>query len=401
MKLLELFMDRILYKRQYKRPYKRQIAALSGFAVAVCFAGGCGVSGSSGKDTSVSKGMTVSCAPETVNTGKTAQCTATGQAGTAVTWTATAGTITSSGLFTAPISAAQVTVKAVDGQDSSRLGSVVVTVQVGVPLSKHVVMVMEENRSYEEVVGNTHDWSKLNGMMAQGALPTNYYANAHFSIGNYFELTTGQTLTRDDTSTQIWDVDNIARRMLAAGVSFRVYAEGVPRGYTGGNTGDYVIRHNPFAMLSDVAGNKDTADEVLQPFSQFAVDAANHKLPEFSFIIPDLVHDSHSANAGIADGWLQTYVVNLLAKDPAFQAGGDGVLMVNFDESEVTDIANGGGHVSPVLWGPIVKSGYKQTSSTLYQHQSMLATVMELLNLPNPLADAGTAPVMTEFFVQK
>ncbi len=37
------------------------------------------------------------------------------------------------------------------------------------------------------------------------------------------------------------------------GVTFRIYAEGITQGYVGGDTGLYLIRHNPFAMLSDVA----------------------------------------------------------------------------------------------------------------------------------------------------
>ena len=92
--------------------------------------------------------------------------------------------------------------------------------------------------------------------MKQGAQPTNYYANAHFSIPNYFMITTGQIPTTDDNSTTVWNIDNIARRMLAANVTFKVYAEGIKQGYLGGNTGLYVLRHDPFAMLSDVA-NKE------------------------------------------------------------------------------------------------------------------------------------------------
>jgi hypothetical protein len=45
--------------------------------------------------------------------------------------------------------------------------------------------------------------------------------------------------------------------------------------------------------------------------------------------------------------------------------------------------------------------GYQQTTATLYQHESMLSTVMQLLGLPNPPGAAATAPVMAEFFVQK
>ena len=123
-------------------------------------------------------------------------------------------------------------------------------------------------------------------MIANGALPTNYYANTHPSIGNYFMLTTGQLLTNNDYSTTVWNVDNLARRMLAANIPFKIYAEGISRGYVGGNTGPYLIRHNPFAMLSDIAKNSQVANQVIWPFSQFAIDLANGTLPEFSYIVP-------------------------------------------------------------------------------------------------------------------
>jgi len=276
-----------------------------------------------------------------------------------------------------------------------------ITVQVQATASKHVVMVMEENQSYSSVVGNLAAWPHLNDLIGKGALATNYYADGHSSIPNYFMLTTGQTLTFDDSSTTVWNVDSIARRMLAANVSFRVYAEGISRGYVGGNTGLYVIRHNPFAMLSDIANNTQVANQVIWPFSQFASDLASHSLPEFSFIVPDLNDDAHSAAPLQADSWLQANVVAPLSAYSAFQPGGDGVLVVNFDESVNSDTTHGGGHVSPVFWGPIVKPGFTQTSSTVFQHQSMLRTVMESLQLQNPPGAAASAPSMAEFFVQK
>lgn len=269
------------------------------------------------------------------------------------------------------------------------------------PTSRHVVMVMEENQSYATVAGNTAVWPHLNTLMKQGAQPTNYFANAHPSIPNYFMLTTGQTLTDNDSSTQIFNADNIARRMLAQNVSFKVYAEGIKPGYLGGDTGLYVIRHNPFAMLSDIADNSSVANQVIQPFSQFLTDVNDKVLPAFSFIVPDVNDDAHSASPQQADAWLQSNVIGPLAANPAFQTGGDGLLIVDFDESVDADVANGGGHVAPVLWGPIVKSGYVQASTTVYQHQSMLRTVMEVLSLPNYPGDASAAPDMSEFFVLK
>jgi acid phosphatase len=265
------------------------------------------------------------------------------------------------------------------------------------PQSKHVVLVMEENSSYTSVVGSS-DWPNLNNLIANGALPTNYYADTHPSIGNYLMLTTGQILTNDDSSMQVWNVDNIARRMLAAGVSFKVYAEGITQGYVGGNTGLYLVRHNPFALLSDVADNSTVANQVICPFSQFAIDIANNALPEFSFIVPDVNDDAHNGTPQQADSWLQANVAGPISGYAAFAAGGDGVLIVNFDEAATSDTEHGGGHVSPVLWGPLVQRGYTQTSTTVYQHESMLRTIMELLGLSNPPGAAASAPSMSEFF---
>ena len=260
---------------------------------------------------------------------------------------------------------------------------------------------MEENEPFAAVAGDVLLWPNLNKLIAQGALATNYYADAHPSIGNYFMLTTGQILTTDDGSTKIWNADSIARRMISAGVTFKVYAEGATQGYTGGNTGQYVIRHDPFALLSDVADSPNSAKQYIWPFTQLATDIANNALPQFSFIIPNLMDDAHNGTPMQADSWLQSKVVGPISGTAAFKAGGDGILTVLFDESIETDTTHGGGHVAALFWGPLAKVGYRQNSSTLYQHQSMLATWMAALDLPNPPGQAANAPVMSEFFVQK
>jgi hypothetical protein len=189
--------------------------------------------------------VSVICNPATVTVSQTSQCTATvqgtGSFSSAVTWSASGGSIDVNGRLTAPGAAGTVTVTATSTQDATKSGTASVMAQLQTPLSKHVVIVMEENQSYSTVVGNTSVWPNLNKLISNGALPTNYYADSHPSIGNYFMLTTGQLLTTDDNSTTVRNVDNIARRMLAAGVSFKVYAEGITQGYVGGNTGLYLL----------------------------------------------------------------------------------------------------------------------------------------------------------------
>jgi phosphatidylinositol-3-phosphatase len=343
--------------------------------------------------------VSVACAPSTIAPNATSQCTATGSYSSAVTWSSSLGAVNATGLLAAPAAVGSVTVAATSVQDPAQSGEATVTVQSVTPQSKHVVVVMEENSSYSSVVDSSQ-WPNLNSLIKAGALPTDYYADTHPSIGDYFMLTTGQILTNDDSSTQVWDVDNIARRMLASGVSFKIYAEGITQGYVGGNTGLYLIRHNPFAMLSDIADNATVANQVICPFTQFATDLANNALPAFSFIVPDVNDDTHNGTPQQADSWLQANVVSPLSSYSAFVAGGDGVLIVDFDEAATSDTEHGGGHVSPVLWGPSIKAGYTQTSTTVYQHESMLRTIMEALGLSDPPGAAASAPSMSEFFVQ-
>src|ERR1700744_2386447 len=219
---------------------RRRHCALELAALLLAAAAGCGGGGSVAPTptptppppASTITSVTVSCDPAAIAAGATAQCTpavtGTGSYSSAVTWAASAGSISASGLLTAPSSAGNVTVTATSTQDASKAGTASVMVQLATPPSRHIVMVLEENQSYSTVAGNTAVWPNLNVLIDNGALPTNYYADSHPSIGNYFMLTTGQLLTNDDSSVKVWDVDNLALRMLAAGISFRVYAEGIP-----------------------------------------------------------------------------------------------------------------------------------------------------------------------------
>ena len=107
-----------------------------------------------------------------------------------------------------------------------------------------------------------------------------------------------------------------ATDVVLPGLPFRIYAEGVSRGYVGGNTGLYVIRHNPFALLSDIADSKTVADAHLYPFTQFATDVANGTLPKYSFIVPNIDDDAHSGSPQQADTWLHSKVIAPLSTIP-------------------------------------------------------------------------------------
>lgn len=232
----------------------------------------------------------------------------------------------------------------------------------------------------------------LNGLAASNGLATQYYADVHPSIGNYFMLTTGEIETIHDDFNGIISDDNIARELVHANKTWRSYAESLPgAGYLGGDVYPYLKHHNPFSYFSDVVGTSQANNIV--PFTQFSSDLASAALPDFSFIVPNAVDDAHDGSLSAADQWLRTNIDPVI-KSASFQ--NNGLLIVVFDESVLTDLAHVGGHVAMVLIGPNVKAGFQST--TFFQHQSTLRLVLSTLGVASFPGAASTAPDMGEFF---
>jgi acid phosphatase len=263
-----------------------------------------------------------------------------------------------------------------------------------IPASKHVVMVLEENHSYSSVLGSS-SMPYLNSLAKKYALATNYYANTHPSIGNYFMMTTGQIITNNDAYTGTVTSDNIVRRIMTAGKTWKSYAESLPStGYVGGDVYPYCRHHNPFTYFSDVK-NSSNQRQNLVSFNQFKTDRANNQLPDFSFVIPNKCNDGHDCSLSTADNWLKTNIAPLLATAP-FQTGGDGVLAIVFDEASSSDTRHGGGHVVMVVIGPKVKLGYR--SATFYQHQSALRTALKALGIGTYPGSSSSVSSFTDMF---
>lgn len=245
----------------------------------------------------------------------------------------------------------------------------------------------------------------LSSLASKYAVATQYYADTHPSIGNYFELTAGQIITNNDSFSSTVTADNMVRHMLTAAKTWRSYAESLPSvGYVGADAYPYLRHHNPFTYFSDVR-NSSVQKLNLVPFSHFAGDLANNHLPQFSFVVPNAHHDAHDCPTGLstcsdaqklaaADSWLKTNIAPLLA-NATFQK--DGILVIVFDESSSNDTAHGGGHVAAVIVGPRVKKGFKSTR--FYQHQSVLHTVLNALGVTTFPGAAASASSMSDVFL--
>ena len=343
--------------------------------------------------------VTVSPATASVPAGQTVQLTATLKdangntlTGRTVTWSSdntAVATVSGSGLVSGVVAGAAT----ITATSEAKTGTSAITVTAPPPGSSqfgHVFVVTEENTDYVDVT--TSSMPYLMGLAAQYGLATQYYANTHPSIGNYFELATGQIISNNDGYSQIVSVDNIVRELVAAGKTWKSYAEDLPSvGYTGGDVGNYARKHNVFALLSDVA-NDPAQTNRLVPFTQFATDLANGTLPTFSNIVPNLCNDAHDCGLDVADSWLQTNIAPLIAS-PVFQQ--DGLLIIVFDEAG-GDNTNGGGRIVWVAVSPKAKRAYQST--TLYQHPSTLRLILKGLGVSVFPGAAASAPDMSEFF---
>jgi phosphatidylinositol-3-phosphatase len=271
-----------------------------------------------------------------------------------------------------------------------------------VPVVAHVFILVEENHAYSSVIGNPV-MPYTNSLAQRFSLATQYYANRHNSLPNYFVLTTGDLVTTDDTFTGTVTSDNVVRAITAAGKTWKVYAESLPSvGYLGPTVIPYGKDHNPFAYLSDVLNSSTQAANVV-PFTQLATDIQNGTLPHYAMIVPNFANDGHdcpheasnctdSDKLANIDSWVQTNVGPLI-NSAAFN---NSVLIYTWDESSIDDMAHDGGHVATILIGSSVRTGFQST--TLYQHQSALRLSMELLGIKDFPAGSATAPDMSEFF---
>jgi len=86
----------------------------------------------------------------------------------------------------------------------------------------HVFLVMLENHSFGQVIGNPV-MPYFNGLATGHGLAAAYFADAHPSIPNYFMLTTGKFETFDYSFTVTIADDNIVRALTGAGKTWKAY----------------------------------------------------------------------------------------------------------------------------------------------------------------------------------
>lgn len=246
------------------------------------------------------------------------------------------------------------------------------------PRPDHVVVVIEENRGYSQIMAPLKGDSYIHALARRGMLFTQSYAVAHPSQPNYLALFSGSTQgSRDDACPMSYAGENIASSLINHKLSFSSFSESLPSaGSTVCWAGGYQRKHNPAANWQDTR----FPPSVNLTFNDFPQDYS--QLPTLSFVIPDQRNDMHDGSYFTADEWLKKHI------DPyvtwAFKH--NSLLILTWDE----DNGSEGNRIVTLLVGPMVKTG---TSAQRINHYNVLRTLLDFYDLPAFNASLDAEPI--------
>ncbi|HKN97554.1 MAG TPA: alkaline phosphatase family protein [Pseudonocardiaceae bacterium] len=245
------------------------------------------------------------------------------------------------------------------------------------PRFDHVVVVMEENHSFNDIIGSASA-PYINGLAGRGALFADSFAITHPSQPNYVALFSGSTqgLT-SDSCPHTFTANNLGNELRTAGFSFTGYSESLPAdGSTVCTSGEYARKHSPWVDFSDLPST------VNRKFSEFPTDFTT--LPTLSFVIPNLLDDMHDGTVAQGDTWLRD---NLDAY-VQWASTHNSLLIVTWDEDD-----NSQNNQIPTLFvGAHVTPGRYTEHIT---HYSVLRTLQDAYGLA-PLGNSATATPITD-----
>ena len=319
------------------------------------------------------------------------------------------------------------------------------------PAVGHVFVVNIENKGFKATWGRGSAAPYLaRKLRAEGVLLKQYYGTAHHSLGNYLAQISGQgpdraiqgdcptyTRFRESGPPQAPDqlvgngcvfpkkVGTLPRQLTDAGLTWRGYMQDMSRpcqhpvlgakdrNQRATRRSQYATRHNPFVYFRSITAHPAYCRSHVKPLDALARDLKKVRTTRsLTYITPDLCHDAHDATCAdggpgglrAANAWFRTWAPQIL-RSPAFRT--DGMLVITADESDSTDASaccgEGAGPNAgrPGIGGPgggrigaLVISRYTTpgtTSTTSYNHYSLLATIEDLFGLGR-LGYARTVP---------
>lgn len=247
----------------------------------------------------------------------------------------------------------------------------------GVPRPDHVVIVIEENHDYSQIIGNAC-CTYINAQANAGALMTNSHGVEHPSEPNYLDLFSGSNQgVTDDSCPHTFTTANLAQELIAAGFTFGSYSENLPAvGSTVCTaTGGYARKHNPWVNFSNVPTSTN------MPLTSFPTDFT--QLPDVSIIVPNLCNDMHDCSTTTGDAWVQSHMDAYIQWAKTHNS----LFILTFDENSGTS----GNLIATIFEGPMVVPGQYNEN---INHFNMLRTLEDMYGLPYAGQSASVASII-------
>lgn len=317
------------------------------------------------------------------------------------------------------------------------------------PPYRHIFLIILENRSYDQIIGNPNA-PHINRLAMTYGLASQFYAEVHPSEGNYVAMIGGDTfgIHDDDAWYCTWGnpdrycgsqsaispypdhtitarslVDQLADHHL----SWKGYFENIPlpgsrqvfypdraSPVPGLPNELYASKHNGFINFKSVQDDPELSQKFVG-FDQLDADLASGTAPNYAHIVPNQCNDMHGlltpdvrddcrgGEAIVRRGdAVVAQLVAAIQKSPLWTRPSNAAVVITFDEggsappgapqgccgSDRDSAANfGGGHIATVV---ITNHGPRgRVDDTPYNHYSLLRTTEEALVIDEFLGHAN------------
>ena len=251
-----------------------------------------------------------------------------------------------------------------------------------VPRYDHVVVLVMENHSADNVIGNP-DAPYINKLANQGASMTQSYAVTHPSQPNYIALYSGSTQgITDDSCPHTFGGNNLGAQLIAAGQTFVGYSESMPSaGYTGCQQSNlYARKHNPWVDFSNMKA------AVNQPLTSLPADWA--ALPTVSMVVPNLQNDMHDGTIAQGDTWVRDHFDGYVQWATLHNS----LLVLTWDEDDY----HASNRIPTVFAGAGLRTGQYDEH---INHYNVLRTLQDMFGLA-PLVNSATATPIVDIWAR-
>jgi phosphatidylinositol-3-phosphatase len=177
-----------------------------------------------------------------------------------------------------------------------------------------VLIVVMENHSYEQVIGNSQ-MPYINSLARANAVVSTTDLS-HPSLPNYLGLISGSIQNNpQDTTPQdgTYGGSQFTDLLAAKGIGWKAYMEDMPRACDLSDTyspGNYDVNHNPFMYFNSVRNNPNQCKRDV-PYPQLTTDLRSGTAPPFIWVSPNTIHDMHDGTDAQGDAFIKGLVTQV------------------------------------------------------------------------------------------